>query len=171
MKVLVIHAHSYHDASVANKTIVAELSKLDNVEVRHLETLYPDHRIDVQAEQAALVAADVIVLQHPTFWFNIPALLKTWEDTVLHYGFAFGEGGDKLHGKKFVHSFTTGAGEDFYLPDNINIIEAPSRALAAYCGMDYQGSVVSFGYSPALADHVGHALDHAKRLIAKIQSL
>ena len=50
------------DDSVANKAIVEELSKLEGYTIDRLDALYPDFTFDVEAEQAKLVAADVVVL-------------------------------------------------------------------------------------------------------------
>lgn len=82
--------------------------------MRRLSDHYPDYRIDVAAEQAALVEADIVVLQYPTHWFNTPAILKKWLDDVWTYGFAYGTGGDKLHGKKLFVFTTTGAPQEEY---------------------------------------------------------
>lgn len=169
MKVLVIYSHSYQENSRANRVIVDALKAVEGVSVRNLEELYPDGQVDVAAEQAALLEADVIVLQHPIFWFNVPSLLKRWMDTVLHYGFAFGDS-YKLEGKKFLQSYTTGSSAQFYLPDHVDVVEAPLRTSAKYCRMDYRGAIGSYGY-------VGHenteaaAKEHAERLIAAIKAL
>ena len=66
-------------------------------------------RIDTAAEQQKLVAADVIVLQFPMFWFSMPSLLERWMECTFLHGFAHGSTGDKLRGKKLVISYTTGA--------------------------------------------------------------
>ena len=63
---------------------------VDGVELRDLYELYPDFYIDVAAEQEALGRSDVIVLQHPFYWYSTPAMLKEWQDLVLEHGFAYG---------------------------------------------------------------------------------
>ncbi len=61
--VLVVFGHPrLDDDSVANKAIVEELSKLEGYTIDRLGALYPDFTFDVEAEQAKLVAADVVVL-------------------------------------------------------------------------------------------------------------
>ena len=61
--VLVVFGHPrLDDDSVANKAIVEELSKLEGYTIDRLDALYPDFTFDVEAEQAKLVAADVVVL-------------------------------------------------------------------------------------------------------------
>lgn len=45
---------------------------------------------DIRAEQAKLLAADVVVLQFPLWWYSTPAILKGWIDRVFTKGFAYG---------------------------------------------------------------------------------
>ena len=84
------------------------------VQVRDLYALYPDLRIDVDAEHAALEGADRIVLQFPMYWYSSPALLKQWEDDVLTYGWAYGSTGKALHGKEVAISASLGAPASSY---------------------------------------------------------
>ncbi|MDO5537969.1 MAG: NAD(P)H-dependent oxidoreductase, partial [Desulfovibrionaceae bacterium] len=74
-KVLLVCGHTdLAGNSVATKTIVGELAKKHpEIELDLLADLYPDYKIDVAAEQAKLVAADVIILQYPLFWFGTPS--------------------------------------------------------------------------------------------------
>ncbi|WP_404321073.1 NAD(P)H-dependent oxidoreductase [Arthrobacter luteolus] len=46
---------------------------------------------DVQAEQAKLAAAELLVLQFPLWWYGPPAILKGWFDRVLTDQFAYGD--------------------------------------------------------------------------------
>jgi len=101
--------HPNFAASTVNARLAAEAEKQDGVTVRRLYDLYPDFRIDVAAEQAALTASDRIVLQFPMYWYFCPPLLKKWEDDVLTYGWAYGPTGDALHGKEMVVAVSPGA--------------------------------------------------------------
>lgn len=67
--ILVIAGHPELSRSIGSKTILEELEKHygDAIEIRRLCDLYPDYKIDIKAEQEALVRADVIVLQYPVF--------------------------------------------------------------------------------------------------------
>ena len=71
------------------------------IETRVLYEQYPNWNIDVAKEQQSLLKADIIVVQTPFYWYSTPGLFKEWEDRVLEYGFAYGDGGDKLKGKVF----------------------------------------------------------------------
>lgn len=46
---------------------------------------------DVEAEQAKLAAASLVVFQFPLWWYGPPAILKGWFDRVLTNGFAYGD--------------------------------------------------------------------------------
>ena len=74
--VLVISGHPNLKRSYANITILDELQKLiPNVEIRKLDELYPDYKFDIEAEQSALLKADVIVFQFPTYWYSCPGIM------------------------------------------------------------------------------------------------
>nr|WP_283235212.1 NAD(P)H-dependent oxidoreductase [Pseudoalteromonas citrea] len=42
-----------------------------NIRVNSLYTLYPDYKIDVLAEQSALLECDLIVFQYPLHWYSV----------------------------------------------------------------------------------------------------
>ena len=108
MKTLIISGHPDLSTSVANQTILDELEKaFPDAEIRKLDQLYPTANIDVDAEQKALLEADLIVWQFPFWWYSLPWLMKKWLDEVFLHGFAHGSTG-KLGGKKLLVSFTTG---------------------------------------------------------------
>ena len=105
-KILVVVAHPNIDTSIANKTILEKFQKLHpDAEIDHLYKLYPDFKIDVKKEQEKLVKADYIILQFPMYWYNAPALMRQWFESVLEHGFAYGSKGKALEGKKiaFIH--------------------------------------------------------------------
>ena len=185
-KVLIISGHPDLDRSLANRTILADLEDVPglSVEQRRLDRLYPDFRIDVAAEQAALVDADIIVWQFPFHWYAMPALMKKWVDDVLLRGFAYATGGDRLKGKPLILSFTTGAPAAAYAhgqPMNYTIEEflPPLRQTAMLCSMDLQPPVHSSGmtFIPGVntdaerATVEARAHDHVDRLIAALRAL
>lgn len=180
---LIISGHTDLKNSVANKTILDTLSRLlPQAEFDLLDERYPDFRINVPAEQARLVQADIVVLQFPMFWYGVPSLLKRWIEDVFFYGFSHGSG-DKLRGKQLVLSFTSGAPEDMYRhggPQGYPIEEflPPLKQLAALCGMQWAGHVYTGGVSFAsrtdphlLADMQVRARQHAERLVALLNTL
>src|SRR5437879_848106 len=98
---LFIIAHPFLERSRANRAVLEAVSRVAGVTVRNLYDLYPYFHIDVEEEQRQMMAHDLVVIQHPFFWFSMPALLKLWIDDVWLYGWAYGPEGDKLKGKKF----------------------------------------------------------------------
>ncbi len=146
-KVLVISGHPNLDESYTNTVILDELKAgLSDIEVRRLDTLYPNYQIDVEAEQTALMSADVVVLQFPFYWYSAPALLKKWVDDVFSFNFAYGPEGDKLKGKDFILSFTIGGPAESYDPLGYNhfTIEQfvyPFQQTAYLAGMNYRKPV------------------------------
>lgn len=115
---LIILAHPDYGRSVANKAVIGHLQNSGlPLEIRNIAERYPDYRIDVTAEQQALLRHQTVVFQYPLYWYNMPAVLKQYFDSVLTHGFAYGSGGDQLKGKYFVPSITIGAPEQDYRAD------------------------------------------------------
>lgn len=179
--ILVISAHQNLAHSTSNRLILDEFSGSlgDKVEIRRLRDLYPDFNINVAAEQQALEKADVVVFQFPLFWYNVPAILKKWLDDVWTYGFAYGEGGDKLKGKKLLVSLTTGGVEEVYSDEVMGKIEdlmKPVQSSATYAGFEWLGVEATYAqlYIPGmhteadLAKVQAKAKDHAQRVLAKL---
>ena len=116
MRTLIIVIHPDMDNSVINKRWVAELNKHpDKYHVHQLHQVYPDEKIDVEAEQKLIERYDKIVFQFPFYWFNCPPLFKKWLDEVLTYGWAYGsKSGYKVGGKKIALAVTAGVDEHEY---------------------------------------------------------
>lgn len=99
MKILLIHAHPKPSTSIAQKAMLNASRNVDGITHHDLYAAYPDFAIDVKREQEMLLAHDLIIFQHPFYWYSTPAIIKEWQDVVLDFGWAYGPGGDKLHGK------------------------------------------------------------------------
>ena len=183
--VLIVSGHAdIKNGSAANKEILAQLAeRLPEAAIDSLCELYPDYRFDVSAEQAKLVAADVVVLQFPVFWYALPSLLQKWVEDVFQHGFSHGSTGDKLHGKKLVVSLTTGAPAEMYAHDGAmgHTIEEffySAEATAALTGMEFAGYVYTGGVSyqareteEGAAEIKAKAADHADRLVKLLETL
>lgn len=92
-KVLILFAHPAYEQSVANRAMVSAIRELEGVTFNDLYEKYPDFFIDVEEEQRLLKEHQIIIFQHPFYWYSSPSLLKEWQDVVLDYGFAYGDGG------------------------------------------------------------------------------
>jgi glutathione-regulated potassium-efflux system ancillary protein KefG len=141
-QILVLFAHPALEKSRVNRQLLQAIEGLDAVTIHDLYEAYPDFHIQVKAEQDLLLAHDIIVFQHPFYWYSSPALLKEWQDLVLEHGFAYGHDGTALRGKKFLSVITTGGGEDSYCQEGYNRFSirqllAPFEQTAFLCGMDY----------------------------------
>jgi len=116
--VVIISGHPDLKNSVANKTILDEISaKCPQVEIRKLDELYPDYKFDVKAEQKTLEKADIIIFQYPTHWYGLPGIFKLYIDKVMQHGWAYGSEGTALKGKCLIASTTLGAPENAYSPN------------------------------------------------------
>jgi glutathione-regulated potassium-efflux system ancillary protein KefG len=125
-----------------NAAMADAVQDLPGVTFHDLYEAYPDYHIDVDAEQKRLSEHDVIVWQHPFYWYSAPALMKEWLDVVLEYGFAYGDEGKALHGKQVLSALTTGGPEEAYQhggPNRFTMREllAPFDQTAHLCGMAY----------------------------------
>ena len=87
--IYVIAAHPAWRESRINRPLMQATTALPRVQVQDLHSCYPDYAIDVAAEQAALVKAQLVVLLHPIQGYSMPALQKLWLDEVLTYGWAY----------------------------------------------------------------------------------
>ncbi|WP_029270491.1 NAD(P)H-dependent oxidoreductase [Flavobacterium sp. KJJ] len=114
---LLILGHPQIKKSIANKAIIEEIErKNSDIEIRNLAELYPDFNINIEEEQKALLRHEIVVLQYPLYWYNMPGILKQWFDVVFEHQFAYGSKGDKLKGKKLLASVTVGSVEQEYKP-------------------------------------------------------
>jgi len=141
-KILLLFAHPAEQRSRANMELVKNIKQFEGVTIRDLYELYPDFLIDVAYEQELLLEHDVIILQHPFYWYSCPSITKEWMDLVLEHGFAYGDGGNALAGKKMMTAITTGGSEDTYAKDGVHAHDLrkfllPFEQTAVFCGMEY----------------------------------
>jgi len=148
--VFLVFAHPYPDRSRANRRLLEAVADLEGVEVRSLYDEYPSFAIDVAVEQAALERAAIVVWQHPMYWYSVPGLLKHWFDKVLVRGWAYGEGGTALRGKRCLWVATTGGDDHAFSPEGMHArpFEAYVPAMeqtARFCGMHWEDPIIIKG--------------------------
>jgi len=171
-KILILFAHPALEKSRVNKILVQEVRDLPGVTFRDLYELYPDFAINVELEQSLLEEHEIVILQHPFFWYSTPSLLKEWQDLVLEHGWAYGHSGNALHGKRFLCAVTAGGREDAYRPEGhnrftIRQLLSPLEATANLCGMPFLPPFVVHGTH--LLDEDGmerHRSDYRRALLA-----
>jgi glutathione-regulated potassium-efflux system ancillary protein KefF len=147
--ILLIHAHPYPDRSIGGRVLLEAVSDLPDLAVRSLYDLYPDFTIDVQAERTALLAAHLVIWQHPLHWYGPPAMLKLWFEKVLTEGWAFGSH-RALAGKDCLWVTTTGGRADAFTPEGrhgyrLEAFVPPMAQTAQFCGMNFLPPLVVYG--------------------------
>lgn len=163
-KILVLFAHPGQRYSKVNVELAETASRIRGVTLVDLYAEYPRFKINVELEQERLLEHDVIVFQFPLFWYSTPALLKEWQDLVLEYGFAYGEGGDRIAGKLFAPVITAGGPEEFYRAGGRNNFPlrdllAPLEQTANLCGLHFVSPYALFAAlkaagSERMQDHI-----------------
>jgi glutathione-regulated potassium-efflux system ancillary protein KefG len=170
--ILVLFAHPAIRRSRVNRRLLEAIRDLDGVTVNDLYEAYPDLDIDIAREQELLVEHDVVVFQHPFYWYSTPAILKEWQDLVLEHGWAYGHDGHALEGKTMLNAMTTGGGEATYSEAGYNRFTvqqllAPIEQTARLCGMRYLPPFVVHGtHSLTDAEVERAAVDYRRVLVA-----
>ncbi|WP_319025136.1 NAD(P)H-dependent oxidoreductase [Nisaea nitritireducens] len=141
-RVLVLFAHPRTDRSVANTALMAAARAMDGVTFADLYAEYPDFDIDIDREQQRLRESDILVFQHPVYWYSSPALLKEWLDLVFEHGFAYGSEGTALAGKPLLQVATCGTARAAYkkrgkYENELRTLFSPFEQTANFCGMRY----------------------------------
>jgi glutathione-regulated potassium-efflux system ancillary protein KefG len=149
-RILVLFAHPAFQKSRVNQVLVEAVKEVPGVTFHDLYEAYPMLDIDVAAEQELLLGHQIVVLQHPFFWYSAPAILKEWQDLVLEHGWAYGSKGTALRGKTMLSVITTGGRESAYQPEGHNRFTmrqllAPIEQTARLCGMEYLPPFVAHG--------------------------
>ncbi len=174
-RVLILFAHPVYERSRVNRRMVDAVRELDGVTVHDLYTEYPTLRVNVRREQALLVEHDVVVFQHPFYWYSTPALLKEWQDLVLEHGWAYGQGGTQLRGKLTFNVVSTGGPAAAYRRDGYNRFTvkellAPYDQTAHLCGMRYLPPFAVHAALKVVGDaDVAEAKARYRRLIAAVR--
>lgn len=172
-RILVILAHPNLAQSQINRAMAEAVADLPQVTVHKLYETYPDGRIDAAREQALLQAHDIVVFQHPLYWYSAPALLREWQDKVLAYGFAYGPGGDAVVGKRLFSAISTGGSEGSYQAGGSNNFAVgeflrPAQQLASFTRMVH---LPAFVFHDALHTTPAAIAAHAQSWREHLQAL
>lgn len=141
-KVLILFAHPRFEQSRIHSSLIKAVPIHPNVTFRDLYELYPDFNVDINAEQKLLTEHDVVIWQHPFYWYSAPPLLKQWMDMVLEYGWAYGSGGNALTGKWVFNVLSSGGPREVYHPTGRNRYTVgeflrPFEQTARLCSMEW----------------------------------
>lgn len=171
-RILLLFAHPALEKSRVHRRMLHHARQVQGVTINDLYEEYPDFDVDVKREQVLLAAHDVVIVQHPIYWYSAPAMVKQWEDLVLEHGWAYGSGGTALHGKRWVAAVTTGGRTAAYRPEGHNRFTlreflAPMEQTALLCGMRWVTPYVVYGTHLLAVDEIEHrAAEYAGALAA-----
>jgi len=171
-RVLILFAHPALEKSRVNRVLIKDIQDLPGVTFHDLYEAYPDFDIDIEREQELLLDHDLIVCQHPFFWYSTPSLLKKWQDLVLEHGWAYGREGHALDGKEALSAITAGGGADAYRPNGhhratVEQLLLPLQRTFELCRMTYLPPFVVYGTLRMQAPTIeAHASDYRRVLLA-----
>jgi len=147
--------HPNFEQSRGNRILFDAIKGIENITTNNVYESYPDGAINVKLEQDLLVSHDLIVFQHPFYWYSSPSLMKEWQDKVLEAGFAYPPKlGTALHGKHWLSVITTGGTDWSYRSggyNNFSMSELlrPFQQAAYLCGMKWLSPFIVHGVLPA----------------------
>ena len=173
-RLLVYYAHPGNKHSRVNKKLAQIAKEHSSLTFVDLYQEYPRYDINVDLEQERLIQHDVILFQHPLFWYSTPSLIKEWIDLVLEHGFAFGAGGDKLKGKIMMNATSAAGPEDAYASKGyqhypLRTFLTPLEQTARLCHMQYSAPYVL--YSSLTAEEDKEIAQHVEGYRAMLDAI
>jgi glutathione-regulated potassium-efflux system ancillary protein KefG len=174
-KVLVLFAHPLFEKSRVQTALVKAIPRIAEVTFHDLYEFYPDFNINIRYEQEQLLQHDIIILQHPFYWYSVPPLIKQWIDTVLEYGWAYGKDGTALKGKWIMNAISAGSPfEDYHQEGRhrftMRDFLAPIEQTFRLCHMEYLPPFVIHGTNHCTADTVREGAAAYHKLIEHLAS-
>lgn len=174
-KILINFAHPAKKHSKINKALLKAVENLDNVTVNDLYAHYPDMVVDVKREQELLKEHDIIIFQHPFYWYQGPSIIREWEDFVLEHGWAYGSKGKALKGKKLIYAITAGGDENSYSKTGSNMFSiadllAPKQAMAKLCSLKWLPPFTVHGIHRGLPENkVSYYAEDYRRMVLALR--
>jgi glutathione-regulated potassium-efflux system ancillary protein KefG len=149
-KVLVLFAHPALEKSRIHTRLIEQTDDHPDITFRDLYEEYPDFDIDVKREQELLLQHDIVLFQHPFYWYSSPAIIKEWQDLVLEHKWAYGSNGTALAGKKWMNVISCGGSRQSYSIPGLNRFTikqllAPVEQTATLCNMQFLPPFVIHG--------------------------
>ncbi len=173
-RVLILFAHPALQRSRVNRQLAAAVRDLAGITFHDLYEEYPDLLIDADREQDLLRAHETVVFHHPFYWYSSPAILKEWQDIVLEYGFAYGDTGTALRGKRWLSAITTGGPPEAYHSAGFNRFTirqllAPFEQTAHLCGMTFLEPFVVHGTHRLSKSEIAEQAAHYRLVIENLR--
>jgi glutathione-regulated potassium-efflux system ancillary protein KefG len=174
-KILILFAHPRYENSMVHQRLSHAARGVRGVTFHDLYELYPDFDVQIDHEQELLISHDLIIFQHPFYWYSCPPLLKQWIDLVLEHGWAYGREGESLRGKKMFNAISTGGRQEAYATGGFNRFTiaqflAPFEQTARLCNIDYYPPFVIHGTHMATRSEIENAAANYKMLLEGLVS-
>ncbi|WP_030750163.1 NAD(P)H-dependent oxidoreductase [Streptomyces sp. NRRL F-5135] len=132
----------------------------------------------VKAHLDRLLAADLLVLSFPMWWFSLPAILKGWVDRVFVMGGVFGGdfglfGDAALAGKRAMLLLTTGGPSESFLPGGAfgpmdDFLFHIHRGMLEFVGYQVLDPVVTYGPARMTDQERAAALEAVRESVALV---
>lgn len=132
----------------------------------------------VKAHLDRLLAADLLVLSFPMWWFSLPAILKGWVDRVFVMGAVFGGDhgifdGAALAGKRAMLLLTTGGPSESFQPGGAlgpmdDFLFHVHRGMLEFVGYQVLDPVITYGPAHLTGQQRTAALDTVRESVALI---
>lgn len=132
----------------------------------------------VRAHLDRLLAADLLVLSFPMWWFSLPAVLKGWVDRVFVMGGVFGGshglfGDAALAGKRAMLLFTTGGPSESFRPGGAfgpmdDFLFHIHRGMLEFVGFQVLEPVITYGPARMTDQERAAALDAVRGSVARV---
>lgn len=132
----------------------------------------------VKAHLDRLLAADLLVLSFPMWWFSLPAILKGWMDRVFVMGAVFGGdhglfGDAALAGRRALLLFTTGGSSEAFRPGGTlgsmdDFLFHIHRGMLEFVGFTVLDPVVTYGPAHMTDQERAAALDAVRESVALV---
>ena len=174
-KILILFAHPLYEKSRVHYALVKSLPQSDSITFHDLYESYPDFNIDIKFEQQLLIDHNIIIFQHPFYWYGVPSLIKQWIDMVLQYGWAYGPGGEALKDKVVFNAISTGGSETVYSSEGRNRFTikeflAPIEQTFKLCHMDYLPPFVIHGTHSLTSNQINEYAELYRRLLILLEN-
>lgn len=172
-RILILFAHPLLEKSNVQIELLKSAKTVQGVTINDLYERYPDFDIEVKREQDLLLAHDIIVWQHPLYWYSAPPLLKQWQDLVLEHGWAYGSHGTALTGKKVFQTISSGGSLEAYRNGGFNKYPLrnyllPFERTAELCRMVYWPPYWVPGVHRTEAPEIKQFAGHYKTLLTAL---
>ncbi|MFI8193261.1 NAD(P)H-dependent oxidoreductase [Streptomyces sp. NPDC085946] len=132
----------------------------------------------VRAHLDRLLAADLLVLSFPLWWFSLPAILKGWVDRVFVMGGVFGGdhglfGDAALAGKRAMLLFTTGGPSESFRPGGAfgpmeDFLFHIHRGMLEFVGFQVLDPVITYGPARMTDRERTAALEAVAEAVARV---